>query len=94
MRGLISICLPWQGKDWSPHVVTDGKLVTGQNPQVCSWSAQMLLSLASEREVRSMFAFLRKLCNSQKFSVQNMLMWFCGLQSSAPLAEAVAKVLE
>ncbi|EIE21884.1 class I glutamine amidotransferase-like protein [Coccomyxa subellipsoidea C-169] len=36
-----------KGKDWSPHVVTDGKLVTGQNPQ-----------------------------------------------SSAPLAEAVAKVLE
>ncbi len=27
-------CLAAQGADWSPFVVTDGKLITAQNPQV------------------------------------------------------------
>ena len=25
-----------QGEDWSPFVVTDSKMITGQNPQVTS----------------------------------------------------------
>lgn len=27
------VCLVLQGDDWSEHVVADGKLITGQNPQ-------------------------------------------------------------
>ena len=29
----ISMAADVQGADWSPYVVTDGRLVTGQNPQ-------------------------------------------------------------
>ena len=32
----LSCSLAMQGADWSPFVVTDGKLITGQNPQVRS----------------------------------------------------------
>ncbi len=32
----LSCCLATQGADWSPFVVTDGQLITGQNPQVKS----------------------------------------------------------
>ncbi|MBB5745574.1 type 1 glutamine amidotransferase domain-containing protein [Brevundimonas variabilis] len=34
-----------KGADWSSHVVTDGKLVTGQNPQSSEEAAKALLAL-------------------------------------------------
>jgi putative intracellular protease/amidase len=34
-----------RGTDWSSHVVTDGKLVTGQNPQSSEEAARALLAL-------------------------------------------------
>lgn len=34
-----------KGADWSSHVVTDGKLVTGQNPQSSEEAARALLAL-------------------------------------------------
>lgn len=34
-----------RGKDWSPHVVRDGLLVTGQNPASSAPAARMLLDL-------------------------------------------------
>lgn len=34
-----------KGSDWSSHVVTDGKLVTGQNPQSSEEAARALLAL-------------------------------------------------
>lgn len=33
-----------KGPDWQPHVVTDGKLVTGQNPASSAEAAQAVLS--------------------------------------------------
>ena len=35
-----------KGKDWHPHVVTDGRLVTGQNPASSESAAKALLALA------------------------------------------------
>lgn len=34
-----------RGEDWQPHVVTDGKLVTGQNPASSEGAAEALLKL-------------------------------------------------
>lgn len=34
-----------RGDDWNPHVVTDGKLVTGQNPASSEGAAEALLKL-------------------------------------------------
>ncbi len=34
-----------RGEDWNPHVVTDGKLVTGQNPASSEGAAEALLKL-------------------------------------------------
>lgn len=34
-----------KGQDWAPHIVTDGRLVTGQNPASSEGVAQALLSL-------------------------------------------------
>ncbi|MFT4192719.1 MAG: type 1 glutamine amidotransferase domain-containing protein [Comamonas sp.] len=34
-----------KGPDWAPHIVTDGRLVTGQNPASSEGVAQALLSL-------------------------------------------------
>ena len=34
-----------RGEDWQPHVVTDGKLVTGQNPASSEGAAEALLRL-------------------------------------------------
>lgn len=34
-----------RGDDWQPHVVTDGKLVTGQNPASSEGAAEALLKL-------------------------------------------------
>lgn len=34
-----------KGQDWVPHIVTDGRLVTGQNPASSEGVAQALLSL-------------------------------------------------
>jgi putative intracellular protease/amidase len=34
-----------RGEDWRPHVVTDGKLVTGQNPASSEGAAEALLRL-------------------------------------------------
>ena len=33
-----------QAGDWESHVVTDGKLITGQNPQSSEVSMRMMLS--------------------------------------------------
>lgn len=35
-----------QGKDWSPFVVKDGKLITGQNPQVSTSKALTCSSIS------------------------------------------------
>ena len=32
-----------KGADWQPHVVTDGKLITGQNPASSEPAAQAVL---------------------------------------------------
>jgi putative intracellular protease/amidase len=34
-----------KGPDWAPHVVVDGRLVTGQNPASSEGVAQALLAL-------------------------------------------------
>jgi putative intracellular protease/amidase len=36
-----------RGADWAPHVATDGKLVTGQNPASSEGAAEALLKLLS-----------------------------------------------
>jgi putative intracellular protease/amidase len=41
-RTIYNACL--QGGDWSSHVVTDGKLITGQNPQSSEVSMRMMPS--------------------------------------------------
>ena len=38
-----------RGPDWKPHVVTDGLLVTGQNPASSEEAAQALLKLMKTR---------------------------------------------
>ena len=38
-------CLVLQGDDWSEHVVADGKLITGQNPQSSEVSRCTMLFL-------------------------------------------------
>ena len=37
--------------DWQPHVVTDGLLITGQNPASSEPAAEQLLKMLQEREV-------------------------------------------
>ncbi len=37
-----------KGENWTPHVVTDGKLVTGQNPQSADGVAEAMLALLNE----------------------------------------------
>ncbi len=39
-----ALCMA-QGDDWSEHVVTDGKLVTGQNPQSSEGVAKAVLAV-------------------------------------------------
>lgn len=38
-----------KGPDWQPHVVTDGKLVTGQNPASSAAAAQAVLAQLTHR---------------------------------------------
>jgi putative intracellular protease/amidase len=42
-----------KGRDWGEHVVTDGQLVTGQNPQSAGLAARRLIELLSPAEVSS-----------------------------------------
>ena len=42
-----------KGRDWGEHVVTDGQLVTGQNPQSAGLAARRLMELLSPAEVSS-----------------------------------------
>ena len=42
-----------KGRDWGEHVVTDGQLVTGQNPASAGLTARRLLELLSPAEVSS-----------------------------------------
>lgn len=42
-----------RGRDWAEHVVTDGHLVTGQNPASAGLAARRLMGLLAEAEVSS-----------------------------------------
>lgn len=42
-----------KGRDWAEHVVTDGQLVTGQNPQSAGLAARRLMEVLSPAEVPS-----------------------------------------
>jgi putative intracellular protease/amidase len=38
-----------KGADWAPHVLTDGLLVTGQNPASSRPAAEALLALIAKK---------------------------------------------
>jgi hypothetical protein len=83
-----------QGEDWGPYIVTDGKLITGQNPKVPYTTVvqavlNAILALPADSSVYLLLAW--KCCCVCGMTILTGV-WLA-VQSSEPLGKAIADAL-